>query len=145
MHAGLRAVRAVAGDAAFLIGCGCPLGSAVGLVDGMRVSCDTGPTWVPAFPLPKADHGTLPALRGMLRNTLSRSLLGHRWWHNDPDCLLLGDATKITDDEVVSAASIIAMTGGMLLLSGTCRRRATVAVVPVRAAHTDPRQTPLKK
>lgn len=31
--------------------------------------------------------------------------------------MLLGESTKLTDDEVVSAASIIAMTGGMFLLS----------------------------
>lgn len=41
----------------------------------------------------------------------------HRWWHNDPDCILLGESTKLTDDEVVSAASVVAMTGGMFLLS----------------------------
>ena len=77
MHLGLRTIRAAAKDA-FIIGCGCPIGSAVGFVDGMRVSCDTGPSWVPEFPLPSWDHGTLPALRGMLRNTISRAPLGHR-------------------------------------------------------------------
>jgi len=116
MYLGFRTIRAAAGDA-FIIGCGSPLGSAIGFVDGMRVSCDTGPTWYPAFPLPWWDNGTLPALRGMLRNTLSRAVLGHRWWHNDPDCILLGESTKLTDVEVVSAASIVAMTGGMFLLS----------------------------
>lgn len=35
----------------------------------------------------------------------------------DPDCILLGESTKLTDAEVVSAASIVAMTGGMFLLS----------------------------
>lgn len=48
---------------------------------------------------------------------MSRSPLGHRWWHNDPDCILLGESTKLTDDEVISAASIVAVTGGMFLLS----------------------------
>ncbi|KAL7540605.1 hypothetical protein ACHAXR_010246 [Thalassiosira sp. AJA248-18] len=117
MYLGLRTIRAAAGNDTFIIGCGCPIGSAVGFVDGMRVSCDTGPTFVPEFPLPHWDNGTLPALRGMLRNTMSRAPLGHRWWHNDPDCILLGELTKLTNDEVVSAASIVAMTGGMFLLS----------------------------
>lgn len=116
-YLGLRTIREAAGNDTFIIGCGCPLGSAIGFADGMRVSCDTGPTWVPEFPLPHWDNGTLPALRGMLRNTLSRSVLGHRWWHNDPDCVLLGNTTKHTDDEVVSAASVVGMTGGMFLLS----------------------------
>lgn len=86
MHLGLRTIQAaaknVSGDA-FIIGCGCPIGSAVGFVDGMRVSCDTGPTWVPEFPLPSWDNGTLPALRGMLRNTMSRAPFGHRWVLDD--------------------------------------------------------------
>ena len=116
-YLGLRTIREAAGDETFIIGCGCPLGSAIGFVDGMRVSCDTGPTWVPEFPLPHWDNGTLPSLRGMLRNTLSRSVLGHRWWHNDPDCVLLGNTTKHTDNEVISAASVVGMTGGMFLLS----------------------------
>ena len=117
MHLGLRTIRAAAGNDTFIIGCGCPMGSAVGFVEGMRVSCDTGPTYVPEFPLPHWDNGTLPALRGMMRNTMSRAPMGHRWWHNDPDCILLGSSTKLTNQEVISAASVIAMTGGMLLLS----------------------------
>ncbi|KAL7439918.1 hypothetical protein ACHAXM_006943 [Skeletonema potamos] len=121
-YLGLRTIREAAGDDTFIIGCGCPLGTAIGFFDGMRVSCDTGPTWTPEFPLPYWDNGTLPSLRGMLRNTLSRSVLGHRWWHNDPDCVLLGNTTKHTDNEVVSAASVVGMTGGMFLLSDDMER-----------------------
>jgi hypothetical protein len=47
---------------------------------------------------------------------------GQRWWHNDPDCILLGESTKLTHVEVVSAASIVAMTGGMFLLSDDMQR-----------------------
>ena len=57
MHLGLRTIRAAAGNDTFIIGCGCPIGSAIGFVDGMRVSCDTGPTWYPEFPLPWWDNG----------------------------------------------------------------------------------------
>lgn len=52
MYLGLRTIRSAAGKETFIIGCGCPIGSAVGFVDGMRVSCDTGPTFVPPFPFP---------------------------------------------------------------------------------------------
>ena len=89
MHLALHTIRSAAGPNTFLIGCGCPLGSGVGYVDGMRISADTGPTWYPSFPLPWWDHGTLPSLRGMIRNSITRAPLGHRWWHNDPDCLML--------------------------------------------------------
>jgi hypothetical protein len=117
MHLALQTIRNAAGPDIFLIGCGCPVGTGVGFVDGMRVSADTGPTWYPALPLPWWDHGTLPCLRSMLRNSISRAPMGHRWWHNDPDCLLLGETTRLTDEEVASAASIVAMTCGMMLLS----------------------------
>jgi hypothetical protein len=47
-------------------------------------------------------------------------LRGHLWAIGGgttyPDCLLLGKTTKLTDLEVASAASIVAMTCGMLLL-----------------------------
>jgi len=117
MHVALQTIRDAAGPDIFLIGCGCPIASGVGYVDGMRISADTGPTWYPALPLPWWDHGTLPCLRSMVRNSMSRAPMGHRWWHNDPDCLLLGESTRLTDQEVASAASIVAMTCGMMLLS----------------------------
>ncbi|OEU16024.1 glycoside hydrolase, partial [Fragilariopsis cylindrus CCMP1102] len=117
MHLALQTIREAAGPNVFLIGCGCPMGTGIGYIDGMRVSADTGPSWYPEFPLPWFDNGTLPSLRGMIRNSMSRAPMGHRWWQNDPDCLLLGESTKLTHEEVVSAASIIAMTCGMLLIS----------------------------
>jgi hypothetical protein len=117
MHLALQTIREAAGPDVFLIGCGCPIATGIGYVDGMRVSADTGPTWRPAFPLPFWDHGTLPSLRAMIRNSMTRAPMGHRWWLNDPDCLLLGESTSLKTEEIVSAASIIAMTCGMLLLS----------------------------
>mmetsp|Transcript_2242 Transcript_2242/g.4788 ORF Transcript_2242/g.4788 Transcript_2242/m.4788 type:complete len:535 (+) Transcript_2242:3-1607(+) len=117
MHLALQTIREAAGPNVFLIGCGCPMASGIGYIDGMRVSADTGPTWYPELPLPWWDNGTLPSLRGMIRNSMSRAPMGHRWWQNDPDCLLLGESTKLTNEEVASAASIIAMTCGMLLVS----------------------------
>ena len=53
----------------------------------------------------------------MLRNTIHRSIFGFKWWHNDPDCLMLGDTTHLTFQELVSSASIVGMTSGLLLLS----------------------------
>jgi len=117
MDLALGAVRAGAGEGTFLIGCGCPLGSAIGYMDAMRISADTNPTWYPQFPFPKWDQSTLPSLRAMIRNSLTRACIGHRWWHNDPDCLLLGDTTDLSREEVISAATVVGMTGGMLLVS----------------------------
>lgn len=117
MDLALKTIRSAAGSDAFLIGCGCPIASAIGFADAMRISADTGPTWYPPPPLPWWDNGTLPCLRSMIRNSITRAPFGHRWWHNDPDCLMFGEHTRLTTDEIASAASIVAMTCGMLLLS----------------------------
>lgn len=117
MHVALQTIREAAGPDVFLIGCGCPIASGIGFIDAMRISADTGPTWRPSFPLPKYDNGTLPSLRAMIRNSISRAPFGHRWWHNDPDCIMLGRHTRLSDEEVASAATVVAMTCGMLLLS----------------------------
>ena len=45
-------MREAAGEDVTLLGCGCPLGAAVGHVDAMRASADAGPSWLPALPLP---------------------------------------------------------------------------------------------
>jgi len=117
MDVALQTIRHAAGPTVFLIGCGCPIATGIGFVDAMRVSADTGPTWYPPMPLPWWDQGTLPALRSMVRNSIARAPMGHRWWHNDPDCLMFGEHTRLTNEEIASAASIVAMTCGMLLLS----------------------------
>jgi len=115
MNLALETIREAAKPSTFIIGCGCPIGSGINLMNSMRISADTGHTW--CWPIPWWDNGTLPSLKGMIRNTLNRSMLSFRWWHNDPDCLMLGDATRLTRDELISAASIVGMTSGMLLLS----------------------------
>jgi len=45
LRRGLEAIRAGSGDDAFILGCGCPLGQAVGVVDGMRIGPDVSPFW----------------------------------------------------------------------------------------------------
>ncbi|HEY6394350.1 MAG TPA: glycoside hydrolase family 36 protein, partial [Candidatus Binataceae bacterium] len=45
LRRGLEAIRAGAGDKTFILGCGCPLGQAIGIVDGMRIGPDVAPFW----------------------------------------------------------------------------------------------------
>jgi alpha-galactosidase len=120
LRAGLEALREAAGDQTFLLGCGCPLGPAIGLVDGMRIGADTAQRWNFAFSgiefFVKEDPG-LPAVRNATHNAITRSPLHKRWWINDPDCLLLREETHLTLAEVQTAATVIALTGGSLLLS----------------------------
>jgi alpha-galactosidase len=119
LRRGLEAVRAGAGEHAFLLGCGCPLGPAVGLVDGMRIGPDTAPHWEP-LPIARIPgiEPTVPAGRNALRNTLARAWMHRRLWLNDPDCLMTrSKESQLSRDEVRALAISIAVTGGMTILS----------------------------
>ncbi len=118
LRRGLEAIRRGAGDESFLLGCGCPLGQAIGVVDAMRIGADVTPYWTDwvARTILLNIHGL--ATRHALMNTLTRAVLDGRWWLNDPDCLMLRDSeTKLTDEEVQLMATVFAMTNGMLVLS----------------------------
>ena len=120
MRAALEALRQAAGPDTILLGCGCPLGSAIGVLDAMRISADVAPTWEPRFTAPQVlfrKEWNMPAARNALQNTLTRAALHKRWWVNDPDCLLLRPDSELTLAEVQSLATAIALSGGALLLS----------------------------
>jgi 2-hydroxy-3-keto-5-methylthiopentenyl-1-phosphate phosphatase len=112
-------VRAGAGDEAFLLGCGCPLGAAVGVVDGMRIGPDVAPSWRPdaraAIP---GIESTVPATRSAVRSVLARAWMHRRLWLNDPDCLMARTReTQLTQEEINTLAGCIAATGGMVIFS----------------------------
>lgn len=118
LRRGLEAIRRGAGDDAFLLGCGCPLGPAVGVVDAMRIGADVTPYWTNwlARRVLLDSHGL--ATRHAVLNTLTRAVLDGLWWLNDPDCLMLRDSeTRLTEEEVRLMATVFAMTNGMLVLS----------------------------
>lgn len=120
LRRGLEALRQAAGEATTLLGCGCPLGSAVGLVDAMRIGADVAPHWHPKYlgtSLLFKSEPNFPAARNAIQNALTRLPLHQRWWINDPDCLLLRPDTELSLDEVQSLATVIILTGGSLLLS----------------------------
>jgi alpha-galactosidase len=115
---GIQAVRDGIGDDAYLLGCGCPLAQAVGIVDAMRVSPDTAALWsthslrLPGYP------DTVPSLRSSLRMSLLRAPLHRRLWVNDPDCILVRDTrTRLTPRERRIGAQVIAATGGLRIVS----------------------------
>jgi alpha-galactosidase len=110
---GLEAIRAGAGDDAFILGCGCPLGQAVGLVDGMRIGPDVSPYWG-STASGAGDPSTVYALDAII----ARSFMHRRLWLNDPDCLMLrARKTRLTADERAALAATIVASGGMLLIS----------------------------
>jgi alpha-galactosidase len=111
LRRGLEAIRAGAGDQAFVLGCGCPLGTAVGIVDGMRIGPDVSPYWGGEG---AGDPSTVYALDAII----ARSFMHRRLWLNDPDCLMLrARETSLTAEERGALAAVIAASGGMLLVS----------------------------
>jgi alpha-galactosidase len=128
MRLALSDMREAAGPDVFLLGCGCPLGSAIGLVDGMRIGTDVAPDWEPHLfhtsvaPVIKNELDYV-SVRNAIRNTINRAPMHRRWWLNDPDCLLARDHdTRLNDAQVRSLATVIALSGGMFLVSDDMTR-----------------------
>jgi alpha-galactosidase len=123
LRRGLEVIRAGAGEETFLLGCGCPLGAAVGIVDGMRIGPDVAPSWRPdaTFSIPGIE-ATLPSTRSALRSILARAWMHRRLWLNDPDCLMARADSDLSSAEVHTLASAIAAVGGMLFLSDDIRK-----------------------
>lgn len=120
VRAGFEAIRRGAGPDAFLLGCGAPIGVAVGLVDGMRIGADVAPWWHPQDDQyrPPGHTGGEPATVNAWRNTLSRSFLHRRLWLNDPDCLMLRtERTRLEPEQMRAWALAVGVSGGMALVS----------------------------
>lgn len=120
LRRGMQTLREAAGPDTFLLGCGAPFGSCLGLVEGMRIGADVSGDYEPriyGLKLGFKDEPAVPCLRNGIRNTLNRAALHGRWWLNDPDCLITRPDTHLTMDEVRSWATLIYMSGGMLLIS----------------------------
>lgn len=121
LRRGLEALRQAAGPQTTLLGCGCPLGPALGLVDAMRIGCDVAPNWEPTYfngvQRPFRSEPDFPSARNAVQNALTRAPLHRRWWVNDPDCVLLRPDSHLTLAEVQTLATVTALTDGALLFS----------------------------
>jgi alpha-galactosidase len=117
LRMGLEAVREGIGDDAFLVGCGLPLGQAVGVVDAMRVSGDVAPYWEAKMQLPGFEEAGV-GTRNAIASGLLRAPMHRRLWVNDPDCVML----RPTDTELTAAQRDVLATsvlggGAFVLLS----------------------------
>jgi alpha-galactosidase len=125
LREGLELVRSVVGDDVYLVGCGCPWQSGIGIFDAMRIGPDVAPAWSleEHFPQPSsADAVVMPSAQSSIRNTLTRAWMHPALWVNDPDCLLArGSDTQLTLPEVQALATAVGLTGGMLMLSDDMR------------------------
>ncbi len=117
----LSIIREAAGDETYLVGCGLPLGPAVGMVDAMRIGADTAPQWGPSYgKIGKflKRNPSLPSLRNSLMNVATRAWTHNRWWTNDPDTLMVRDTqTSLTADEVLAQVTLAGLSGGLTLVS----------------------------
>jgi alpha-galactosidase len=144
LRAGLEIIRDEAGDRTFLLGCTCPFGPAIGLVDAMRVGPDVKAVWT---------DGTRPSVRHAMRMSLQRNWMHRRWWLNDPDCLVLRDTeTELSEAEVRFLATAVALSGGLAVTSDNLpalsaeRRQLTNTLIPpagVAAQPLDPGEGPV--
>jgi alpha-galactosidase len=120
VRAGFDAIRRGAGHDTFLLGCGAPLGAAIGVVDGMRIGPDVAPCWeVPDGDThPPGYKATTPATANALRATEARQFMHRRLWLNDPDCVMLRTSdTRLSNEQIDRWSSAVADSGGMVLLS----------------------------
>jgi alpha-galactosidase len=121
LYKALQAMKDAAGEETELLGCGCPLGSGIGVFDIMRIGPDVAPRWKPYYrgieTLLEKEQA-FPSTRNAILTTINRLPMHQRWWNNDPDCLIVrSDDNYLTEAEVKTLASVIAMSGGALLLS----------------------------
>ena len=120
LRAGMEALRQAAGIETTLLGCGAPLGSMIGLVDLMRIGPDVSGDWAPRFMNIGAfirNEPSMPSARNSIIDILTRANMHHKWWVNDPDCLLVRPDSNLNLSEVHSLATAIGLTGGALLIS----------------------------
>ena len=116
---GYEAIRRGAGDDTFILACGCPVGSVVGVVDAMRIGPDVSPSWerIDEFAMPGYEEVS-PATKGAWRSTLARSFLHRRLWLNDPDCIMLRTSeTQLSAEGARAWALAVGVSGGMAIVS----------------------------
>lgn len=118
---GLEIIRDAIGKDSLILGCGAPLGPAIGIVNAMRVSTDTAPAWNPILRrigIKVLRMVNLPSVLSAMHNNILLSFMHKKLWINDPDCLMMRDHdTSLNEDEFRSQISIIGLTNGLSMVS----------------------------
>jgi alpha-galactosidase len=114
----LELIRKIVGKNTFLLGCGAPMLPSIGFFDGMRISCDVAPFWNPEkIRILLKDRNALCTKKALI-NDITRSSMHRHLWLNDPDCLLVRKKkNKMNEAQTKLMASVMAVSGGMLLVS----------------------------
>lgn len=101
---GLAVIREAVGPESYLVGCGAPILPSIGLVDAMRVSPDTDPSYEP-----EGGDMSRPSQRAATLTTIGRAWQHGRFWVNDPDCLIARPTVEHREDW----ASVVERYGGL--------------------------------
>ncbi|PYE54465.1 glycoside hydrolase family 36 protein [Deinococcus yavapaiensis] len=118
---GLEALRRGAGESTFILGCGAPLASSIGLVDAMRTGPDVAPIWDDYARRLWLGDATGPAARNAVVTSLSR-WYQHAWYQPDPDVMIARRERSLLDDaERGSLLGLLDTIGGLRASSDPLR------------------------
>lgn len=114
-------IRKTVGEDIFLLACGSPIGESVGIFDSVRISPDI--TWAGAES--PNHYGPWNILRDCAISAFLRSPMHNKMFINDPDALLVrdfitdrcDDGLALTYEEAKMWATVVAMSGGHILLN----------------------------
>lgn len=115
---GMEAIIKGAGGDSFILGCNAPMWPSLGLVDGMRITCDNSRSW--------------NVFLSLARECFPRNWQNNKLWINDPDTILqenkdievmgpdgkkIINSTSLSYDEFLFNATYTLASGGMVLSS----------------------------
>lgn len=110
-------LRECVGDKLFL-GCGVPIGPALGVCDACRISCDVDLTYKGKFYSRIQVSNEMLSARSAINNSLFRRHLNGRAWMNDPDVFFLRkNNLKFTNEQKYLLGRINNLCGNVLFVS----------------------------
>ena len=110
-------LRECVGDK-LILGCGVPLGSAFGIVDACRISCDVDLNFKGKYYNRLHINNELPSAKNAITNSVFRRHLDGRAFCNDPDVFFLRDYNlKFKEDQKLLLAKINNLFGNVLFVS----------------------------
>ncbi len=110
-------LRDCVGDKLFL-GCGVPIGPALGICDACRISCDVDLTYKGKFYSRIQVSNEMLNARSAINNSIFRRHLDGRVWMNDPDVFFLRkDNLVFTDEQKFLLGKINNLCGNVLFVS----------------------------
>ncbi len=110
-------LRECVGDKLFL-GCGVPIGPALGVCDACRISCDVDLSYKGKFYSRIQVSNEMLSARSAINNSLFRRHLNGRAWMNDPDVFFLRkNNLKFTNEQKYLLGRINNLCGNVLFVS----------------------------